>query len=71
MAAIECIIGERARHSLGVLNTNLQIYMEVRMSPLGTPVKEAEVGHSHFLSQRHGRSSVYTVGYGTGTINVL
>ena len=30
----EVVIGERARHSLGVLNANLYIYMEIRMSPL-------------------------------------
>ena len=62
------VIGERARHSLGVLNANLHdiymyiymyVCMEVRMSPLSVErathyVKEAELGHSHFF-----RSAAY------------
>ena len=57
------LIGERARHSLCVLNANLiyiyiyiyiHVYMEAHMSPLSVAqaphyIKEAELGHSHFF----------------------
>ena len=57
-------IGERAKHSLGVLNANLRytyiyiIYGEVHTSPLSVAwaphyIKEAELGHSHWW---HGQS---------------
>ena len=50
--------------------------MEVHTSPCLVTwaphyVKEAELGHSHFLGWRHGQGLVFTIGYSKGTKNVL